>query len=70
MGVGKIKAAEKEPGEWNSYRILFRNGKLQLTINGEKINEATGCDVTAGKIGLQSEGAEIHFRRVRLIPLD
>ncbi len=31
-------------------------------VNGEKVNEATDCDVTAGAIGLQSEGGEIHFR--------
>jgi hypothetical protein len=70
VGVGKIKAAEKEPGKWNNYEITFQDDKLTLTINGELVNEATGCDVVAGKIGLQSEGAEIHFRRVRIQPLD
>jgi hypothetical protein len=69
-GVKKIKGNENEPGQWNRYDITLRGGELTLLVNGEKVNEATGCDVLAGKIGLQSEGGEIHFRTVRLIPLD
>lgn len=69
-GVTKIKGNEKKPGEWNKYDITLDGGNLTLRVNGEKVNEATGCDVVAGKIGLQSEGGEIHFRTVRLVPLD
>ena len=69
-GVTKIKGNEKEPGKWNRYEITLNGGDLTAIVNGEKVNEATGCDVVAGKIGLQSEGGEIHFRTVRLIPLD
>jgi len=68
-GVSKIKGNEKKPGEWNKYEITFNGGDLTVILNGEKVNEATGCDVVAGKIGLQSEGGEVHFRTVRLIPL-
>ncbi len=68
-GVGKIKDAEKEPGEWNKYEITLKGGDLTLVINGEKVNEATDCDVLAGPIGLQSEGGKIHFRNVHLTPL-
>lgn len=69
-GVAAMKNLEKEPGQWNSYQIVLRGDKMTVRVNGEKVNEATGCGVVAGKIGLQSEGAEIHFRRIRLIPLD
>ena len=69
-GVSKIKGNEKEPGEWNRYDITFSGGDLAVILNGETVNEATGCDVMAGKIGLQSEGGEIHFRTVRLVPMD
>jgi hypothetical protein len=68
-GVKKIKGNENEPGEWNKYDITLNGGDLTLIVNGEKVNEATGCDVMAGKIGLQSEGGEIHFRTVRLVPI-
>ena len=69
-GVSKIKGNEKKPGEWNRYDITLRGGNLTVLVNGEKVNEATGLDVVAGKIGLQSEGGEVHFRTVRLTPLD
>jgi|GEM_PF-205704 len=68
-GVSKIKGNENEPGQWNRYDITLSGGDLTLVVNGEKVNEATGLDVVAGKIGLQSEGGEIHFRTVQLIPL-
>jgi len=68
-GVSKIKGNEKKPGEWNKYEITFNGGNITVILNGRKVNEATGCDVVAGKIGLQSEGGEVHFRTVRLIPL-
>ncbi len=69
-GVKKTQGNEKEPGEWNRYDITLQGEDLTLKVNGEKVNEATGLHVVAGKIGLQSEGGEIHFRTVRLIPLD
>jgi predicted esterase len=68
-GVSKMKAAEKKPGQWNKYEITFNGGDITVILNGQKVNEATGCDVVAGKIGLQSEGGEVHFRTVRLTPL-
>ena len=68
-GVRKIKGNEKKPGEWNRYDITLRGGDLTVIVNGEKVNEARGLDVVAGKIGLQSEGGEVHFRTVRLTPL-
>ena len=65
-GVKKIKAAEKAPGEWNRYEIKVSGGNLELKVNGEIVNQASGLDVLAGPIGLQSEGAEIHFRNIEL----
>jgi hypothetical protein len=38
-------------------------------VNGKKVNEARAATVLPGRIGLQSEGGEIHFRRVELVPL-
>ena len=64
------RVAEKPPGEWNEYQITFDEGNLTLLVNGEKLNEADHCEVIPGKIGLQSEGGEIHFRKVKLTPID
>jgi hypothetical protein len=69
VGVGKLKDAEKQPGQWNQYVIMMVGDKLTLEVNGEPINAATGCDVVAGPIGLQSEGGEIQFRTVKLTPI-
>jgi len=69
MGLKKIEGNEKEPGEWNKYEITADRDRITLIVNGKKVNEATGCDVRAGKIGLQSEGGVIHFRKVTLTPL-
>jgi len=65
-GVKKIKAAEKAPGEWNRYEIKVSGGNLELKVNGELVNQATGLDIVSGPIGLQSEGAEIHFRNIQM----
>jgi hypothetical protein len=68
-GVGRIKGAEKDPGQWNTYEITVAGDKLTVVLNGEKVNEASGCEVLAGAIGLQSEGGEIHFRHIQLTGL-
>lgn len=68
-GVGASKNAEKEAGQWNQYEIVLKGDTLVVSVNGEVVNEARGCDVVAGKIGLQSEGGEIHFRNIRVRPM-
>jgi hypothetical protein len=70
VGFTKIEGHENPPGEWNRYEIRFDGPDLVVYVNGHKVNEATGAEVVAGPIGLQSEGGEIHFRKVELTPLD
>ncbi len=65
----KIRHLEKDPGQWNHYRIEVNGSTIRAYINGELANEGGGLDVIAGPIGLQSEGSEIHFRNIRLEPL-
>lgn len=57
-------------GGWNEYEIIVNRGDVILNVNGEELNRATGVEEVPGYICLQSEGTEIHFRSVRLIPLD
>jgi hypothetical protein len=49
---------------WNELVITSRNGRLTLTINGKRIGETQVHSSPIGSIGLQSEGSEIHFRRI------
>lgn len=60
---------EKPLGEWNQYEITCKGDTIKLVINGQLVNEGTGAEATKGKILLQSEGAEIHFRNIELKPL-
>lgn len=63
-------ANENPVGEWNSYLILVNDGTVHLRVNGVTVNEAHDCLQVPGKICLQSEGAEIHFKDILLWPLD
>jgi hypothetical protein len=66
----KTHGAERPIGEWNEYEIIVNHGQIILKVNGEELNRATDVEEVAGKICLQSEGAEIQFRSVRLAPLE
>ncbi len=70
IALSKIQGAEHEPGQWNQYRILVQDDKITLFVNDKLVNRAHGCDVHPGKIALQSEGGEIHFKNITLTPLD
>jgi len=65
----KTHHAERPLGEWNEYEIIVDKGLVAVKVNGEEVNRATGVEEIAGHIALQSEGAEIHFKNIRLIPL-
>ena len=57
------------PGEWNRMDILCRGDSITYLLNGVVMNVAAGSKWSAGKILLQSEGAEIDFRRFEVRPL-
>lgn len=60
---------ERPLGGWNHYEIIVDGGLVRLVVNGEVLNEATGVAANAGPICLQSEGAFIQFRNVRVTPI-
>src|SRR5262245_39087333 len=63
------KPVEKKVGEWNRYKITCKGDTVRLEINGQLVNEGKNAEATKGKILLQSEGAPIHFRNIKLTPL-
>jgi hypothetical protein len=69
VGFTKAEAAEKPEGEWNLYEIVVDGPSIVVHVNGKKVNEARGAAVLPGRIALQSEGGEIHFRKVELTPI-
>jgi hypothetical protein len=64
------ESTEKPPGEWNTMRIRCEADQVSVWVNGTLMNEGTGLTATQGAICLQSEGAEIHFRKVELTPIE
>ncbi len=65
----KKKDAEKPSGEWNVIEVICNGDKVTNIVNGVVVNEGSKASVARGKIALQSEGAEVFFRRVELKPL-
>lgn len=60
----KMAGAENPVGEWNHYEITCIGDRVTLKINGTLVNEAWDVERVAGPIALQSEGTEIHFRKI------
>ena len=61
--------AEKEPGEWNLLRVRCEGGRIVVHVNDVLVNDGHSASATRGAICLQSEGANVNFRNIRLTPL-
>src|SRR6267142_1117426 len=61
---------EKPAGEWNRIECIAEQDKLSILLNGILVNQAFHVKPSKGRIQIQSEGAEIFFRRVELTPLN
>ncbi len=57
---------EKPIGEWNQYEITCDGGKIKLVVNDVLQNEGAHAEVMRGGILLQSEGAEIYFKDIKM----
>ena len=55
--------------EWTRIEAVVEKDTLKYYVNGKLVNEAAGLSVSDGRIMIQSEGAEIYFRRIDLEPL-
>jgi len=64
--VPKDEAVEKAFGEWNEYEITCKGGDVSLAVNGKVVNAGTNGNLRAGRIALQSEGTEIHFKDITI----
>ena len=62
--------SEQPAGEWNRMRIRLEGEQLTVRFNGTLVNELSGVGPLSGPLGLKSEGVEMHYRNVRLVPLD
>ena len=71
IGSGFRGAQDVEsPGTgWTRIEAVVEKGNLTYYVNGTLVNAATDSSFTEGRIMIQSEGAEIYFRRIELQPL-
>ena len=55
--------------QWNTYDVVCVDGVIKLSVNGKFVNGIRQSTQKKGYICLESEGAEIHFRNLKLIEL-
>jgi len=60
------KNLSKGVGEWNHYCVRAINGEIRLWINGEEVSGGSDCDPRSGYLCLESEGAPVEFRNIRI----
>jgi len=84
FGVGGVKTTPDNPrgersmsienrckgrGEWNTYDVVAVDGVIKLSVNGKFVNGISHATQKKGYLCLESEGAEIHFRNIRIMEL-
>jgi hypothetical protein len=84
FGVGKVKTVPDNPrgtrsmsienrckgkGEWNTYDVVAVDGVIKLSVNGKFVNGISGTSQKKGYICMESEGAKIYFRNIRIMEL-
>ncbi len=68
--AGPLENRTKPAGEWNKYVITTQDGFVKLEVNGKFVTSAKHLSQTKGYIGFQSEHSEVHFRNIRIRPLN
>ncbi|RMF38727.1 MAG: DUF1080 domain-containing protein [Planctomycetota bacterium] len=59
----------KPAGQWNRYIVVAVDGTVKLAVNGKFVNGIREASCRKGYICLESEGKEIHFRKIRIMEL-
>jgi len=60
------KNLSKGVGQWNHYYLRCINGEIRLWVNGEEVSGGTDCTPRTGYLCLESEGAPVEFKNLRL----
>ena len=56
----------KPHGEWNHYYVRAINGEVRLWVNGEEVSGGKDCQPATGFLCLESEGAPVEFRGLKI----
>jgi hypothetical protein len=65
-GFRGAKDIEKPVGKWNKIECLVKDREIHIYLNGTLVNHAVNAEPHKGRIQIQSEGAEIFFKRIVL----
>jgi hypothetical protein len=60
------KNLSKGFGQWNHYYVRAINGEVRLWVNGEEVSGGNQIEPRTGYLCLESEGAPIDFRDLRI----
>ena len=60
------KNLTKGINQWNHYYIRAINGEVRLWVNGEEVSGGTNCEPAQGYLCLESEGAPVEFKNIKL----
>ena len=68
-GFRGAKDVEKPAGKWNKLECIVKDKEIFIYLNGTLVNHAVDVLPQKGRIQIQSEGAEIFFKRIEIISL-
>jgi hypothetical protein len=69
LGFRGAQDVETAGTGWTRIEAVVDGPNLTYYVNGQLVNAATNSSFTSGKIMIQSEGAEIYFRRFEIQPV-
>jgi hypothetical protein len=61
-----LKNLSRAFGHWNHYYVRCINGEIRLWVNGEEVSGGSDCQPRTGYLCLESEGAPVEFRHLRI----
>jgi hypothetical protein len=56
----------KASPEWNHYHVEAKDGVLRLSVNGKEVSGGENCNWRKGYLALESEGAPVEWRNLRV----
>ena len=68
-GFRGAKDVEKPVGKWNKLECIVKGKEIFIYLNGTLVNHAIEVLPQKGRIQIQSEGAEIFFKRIEITSL-
>jgi len=70
LGFRGEKDVESSYPEWTKIEVICKGDSITNFVNDKLVNQISDPSLKSGKIMFQSEGAEVYFRRIELLPLD